>query len=54
MRAWRSCRSDSGSELFTKVAGIPRAESASTWSFIRATSGEATTVVPSSNIAGSW
>ena len=37
-----------------KVAAIARARSASTWSFIKATSGETTTVVPSSSSAGSW
>ena len=50
----RSCRSLSGSELFTNVAAMARARNASTWSFISATSGETTTVVPSSSSAGSW
>ena len=35
-----------------KVAATPRAWSASTWSFISATSGEITTVVPGSSTAG--
>ncbi|HWV99108.1 MAG TPA: hypothetical protein VNZ64_05380 [Candidatus Acidoferrum sp.] len=37
-----------------KVAGTPLACSASTWSFIRAMSGETTTVSPGRAIAGSW
>ena len=52
--ACRSCRSPSLNELLTKVAAMPRARSASTWSFISARSGETTMVVPSRSRAGSW
>ena len=41
-------------ELFIIAAGMLRAASASTWSFISAISGETTSVMPSSSIAGSW
>ena len=37
-----------------KVAGTPRASSAWTWSCISETSGEMTSVVPGSRLAGSW
>jgi hypothetical protein len=42
------------SELSSRAAAIPRARSASIWSFISAISGETTTVTPSSSSAGSW
>ena len=37
-----------------KVAGTPRAVSASTWSFMSEMSGETTTASRSSATAGSW
>ena len=53
-RASRSETCDDVSVLFTKVAGRPRAVSASTWSFISEMSGETTTVSLGSISAGTW
>ena len=53
-RAIRSeiCADDS--VLLTKAAVMPRATSASTWSFISEMSGDTTTVSPGSSSAGTW
>ena len=53
-RRSRSARSSSESEELMKVAGMPRAVSCSTWSFISAMRGETTSVTPGSSTAGSW
>jgi hypothetical protein len=50
----RSCRSRSLTAELMTVAAMPRAASASTWSFISAMSGETTTVTPGKSTAGSW
>ena len=53
-RAMRSEISPEERVLFTKVAAMPRAVSASTWSFIREINGLMTTVSPGSTSAGIW
>ena len=50
----RSARSSSGTVELMSVAGMPRASSCSSWSFISAMSGETTRVSPFSITAGSW
>jgi hypothetical protein len=54
MRAMRSARSSWVRLELRNVAGTPTLVSASTWSFIRAISGETTSVVPPSTRAGIW
>ena len=53
-RIMRSATSPLVSVLLTKVAGMPRVVSASTWSFMSEMSGLTTTVRPGSTIAGTW
>ena len=40
--------------LLTCTAAMPSAHRLSHWSFINATSGDTTTVVPGSSTAGNW
>jgi hypothetical protein len=53
-RAMLTWYSSAESELFKNSAGTPAACICSTWSFIRAMSGETTTVSPEKISAGIW